>query len=136
MLSGRPTQSTPHLDQLPTGRLPSCVGNYLSVQGYQTPMSAESITVLFVDDDEQWAQYMISELEAEDPDLSVSVAGNVNEAILALGESHRIDCVVTDFRMPEVDGIQLLEHVQQSHPHLPFILVTGDGSEDVAARAI
>jgi len=99
-------------------------------------MSAESITVLFVDDDEQWAQYMISELEAEDPDLSVSVASNVNEAILALGESHRIDCVVTDFRMPEVDGIQLLEHVQQSHPHLPFILVTGDGSEDVAARAI
>lgn len=99
-------------------------------------MSAEPITVLFVDDDQQWAQYMASELEHEDPAFSVRVAGNVNEAVIALGEDHSIDCVVTDFRMPEVDGIELLEHVSDSHPQLPVILVTGDGSEDVAARAI
>jgi len=116
--------------------IPSCEGNYLSVRDYQSVMSAEAISVLFVDDDEQWAGYMASELEAEDPTFSVRVAGNVNEAVLALGEDPGIDCVVTDFRMPEVDGIQLLEHVQETHPHLPVILVTGDGSEDVAARAI
>ncbi|MEA1932013.1 MAG: response regulator [Euryarchaeota archaeon] len=99
-------------------------------------MTAESITVLFVDDDEQWVQYMAGELEAEDPAFSVTVAGNVNEAVLALDDDPAIDCVVTDYRMPEVDGIQLVEHIQESYPQLPFILVTGDGSEDIAARAI
>ena len=99
-------------------------------------MSAEPISVLFVDDDAQWAGYMASELEAEDPAFSVRIAGNVNEAVSALDGDHEIDCVVTDFRMPEVDGIELLEHIHDSHPHLPSILVTGDGSEDIAARAI
>ena len=99
-------------------------------------MSGAPITVLFVDDDEQWARYMADELVAEDPAFTVRVATSVNEAVLALNENHSIDCVVTDFRMPEVDGIELLEHVHESRPQLPVILVTGDGSEDIAARAI
>mgnify|MGYP006281927101 FL=1 len=99
-------------------------------------MAEEPITVLLVDDDEQWARYLASELEDAAPDFSVTVVLNVNEAVLALDDDRSIDCIVTDFRMPEVDGIQLLEHLQESHPHLPVILVTGDGSEDVAARAI
>ncbi|WP_049985761.1 response regulator [Halobellus rufus] len=99
-------------------------------------MAAEPISVLFVDDDEQWAEYIASELETEDSPFSVSVALNANEAVVALDDDDSIDCVVTDFRMPEIDGIQMLEHVQESRPHLPVILVTGDGSEDVAIRAI
>ena len=95
----------------------------------------ESITVLLVDDDEQWARYLASELEDAAPGFSVSIALNVNEAVIAL-DNHAVDCVVTDFRMPEIDGIQLLEHVRGTRPDLPLILVTGDGSEDVAARAI
>ena len=99
-------------------------------------MSEGSITVLFVDDDEQWATFMASELEAEDSGFDVTVALNANEAIVTLDGDHSVDCIVTDFRMPEVDGIQLLERVFETNPHLPAILVTGDGSEDVAARAI
>ncbi|MFH5798473.1 response regulator [Haladaptatus sp. CMAA 1911] len=99
-------------------------------------MSEEPINVLFVDDDEQWAKYIASELEYEDPAFAVSVALSVNETILSLADDYSIDCVVSDFRMPEIDGIQMLERVQESRPNLPFILVTGEGSEDVAARAI
>lgn len=96
----------------------------------------ESITVLFVDDDEEWARFIADELEAEDPTFETAIALNANEAIVALAEDDSIDCVVTDFRMPEIDGIQMLERVRESHPTLPCILVTGTGSEDVAARAI
>jgi PAS domain S-box-containing protein len=98
-------------------------------------MDEASITVLLVDDDEQWTRFLASELEDADTAFSVVVALSVNEAVIAL-DDHAVDCVVTDFRMPEVDGIQLVEHVQETHPDLPLILVTGDGSEDVAARAI
>ncbi|KDE60177.1 hypothetical protein EL22_09295 [Halostagnicola sp. A56] len=99
-------------------------------------MNEDQIHVLFVDDDEQWARYMANELENEDPAFSVTVALNANEAVVALTDDRSIECVVTDFRMPEIDGIQMLERVRESHPHLPSILVTGSGSEDVAARAI
>ncbi|MDS0280694.1 response regulator [Haloarcula onubensis] len=95
----------------------------------------EPVAVLVVDDDEQWADYLASELEDAAPEFSVTVALSVNEAVVALADG-AFDCVVADFRMPEIDGIQLLERLQTSRPHLPFILVTGDGSEDVAARAI
>ena len=99
-------------------------------------MTEEPITVLCVDDDEGWARYVASELEAEDSSFAVTVALNANEAIVALDGDDAIDCVVADYRMPEINGIQLLEHVRESRSHLPFILVTGGGSEDVAARAI
>lgn len=99
-------------------------------------MADEPITVLFVDDDEEWARFIAGELEAEDPTFETRIALNANEAIVALAEDDSIDCVVTDFRMPEVDGVQLLERIRESHPDLPCILVTGTGSEDVATRAI
>lgn len=99
-------------------------------------MSEDPITVLFVDDDAQWAQYMATELELEDPAFRVHLAQNVNEAVVVLGREDDIDCIVTDFRMPEITGIELLEHLQTTHPHLPSILTTGEGSEDIAAQAI
>lgn len=60
---------------------------------------------------------------------------SANEATLVLDDA-AIDCVVTDYQMPEVDGIQLLERIRADHPRLPFILVTGEGSEETASRAI
>ncbi|MFC7205224.1 bacterio-opsin activator domain-containing protein [Haloferax namakaokahaiae] len=99
-------------------------------------MTDERINVLLIDDDEQWAQYMASELEDKDPVFSVKVALNANEAVLALANDRSIECVVTDFRMPEIDGIQVLEHLQGLHANLPIILTTGDGNEEIAAQAI
>ena len=46
------------------------------------------------------------------------------------------DCVVTDYEMPDMDGIEFLERVRDEYPDLPFILFTGKGSEEVASDAI
>lgn len=96
----------------------------------------EPMHVLLVDDNERWAQFMASELEDHDPDFRVTVALGANEAVLALQDSESIDCVVTDYQMPEIDGIQLVERVHEERPELPFLLVTSEGSEDVALRAL
>lgn len=98
--------------------------------------SDESHTdVLFVDDDEQWAEFVAGDVERAADDLAVTVAVSANEALLTL-QQRDIDCIVADYLMPEVDGLQLLERVRENSPRLPFILMTGQGSEDVAARAI
>ncbi len=48
----------------------------------------------------------------------------------------QFDCVVSDYDMPDQNGLQFFESVRDSHPDLPFILFTGKGSEDVASDAI
>jgi len=97
---------------------------------------ADDIRVLLVDDNEQWAQYIKGELENRTEGLEVSTAFTANEAVTNLHEKDSYDCVVADYHMPEADGIQLLQTVRDENPDLPFILVTGEGSENVASQAI
>ncbi|MGM0389565.1 MAG: bacterio-opsin activator domain-containing protein [Natrinema limicola] len=96
----------------------------------------DPIDVLLVDDNQQWAQFMATELAEQSSQIAVSVALSVNEAMLTLRDSAEIECVVTDYRMPEIDGLQFLERLREERPALPFILVTGEGSEDLASKAI
>lgn len=44
--------------------------------------------------------------------------------------------VLTDLQMPEMDGLQLVEAVRAQHPHLPVVLMTAHGSEDLAVRSL
>ena len=46
------------------------------------------------------------------------------------------DLILSDYRMPQFNGLAALEIVQQKYPHLPFIFVTGSMSEDVAVQTI
>jgi PAS domain S-box-containing protein len=98
--------------------------------------SGGSIHVLLVDDDEEWATFVANDLEALAEELSVSVVGRPNEALATLDERDDVECVVSDYRMPGVDGIELLERIREERPELALILVTGEGSEEVAARAL
>lgn len=45
-------------------------------------------------------------------------------------------CVITDVRMPEITGIELLKHVQQHKPDLPVIVITGHGDISLAVEAM
>lgn len=101
-----------------------------------TAKTSETVHVVLVDDNERWAEFMANEIERTAEELAVTVALSANEAKLRVDEHEEIDCVVTDYQMPEVDGIQLLERIREEYPRLPFLLVTGEGSEDVAMRAI
>jgi DNA-binding NtrC family response regulator len=54
----------------------------------------------------------------------------------ALERLEGADAVVTDFSMPEMDGLQLLEAIRQRDETLPIVLVTAHGSERIAVRAM
>lgn len=95
----------------------------------------DTIEVLLVDDDERWLTLLATDLEA-DGQLETTTVLSANEALVTLRENETTECIVADYRMPEIDGLQLLERVRETHPNLPFILLTGMGSEEVASRAI
>ncbi len=95
-----------------------------------------SIRVLHVDDDPDFADLTADYVEANSDRIEVETETSPGDALELLTTTNEIDCVVSDYEMPGMDGIELLERVREERPHLPFILFTGKGSEEVASEAI
>ena len=96
--------------------------------------SAGTVDVLHVDDDPGLLDLSSAYLEHECERFEVSTETSAREALASLPEN--LDCIVSDYEMPEVDGLAFLEQVRERRPDLPFILYTGKGSEDIASEAI
>lgn len=95
--------------------------------------SPEDIWVLHLDDDPGLVDVTGSFLEREG--FQVVSETSAHDALERVNEDG-IDCVVSDYEMPEMDGLELLERIREDHPDLPFILFTGKGSEEIASEAI
>jgi PAS domain S-box-containing protein len=100
-----------------------------------TDGSTETIRVLHVDDDPDFAEMAATFLERADERFVVETATSAREGLDRLA-AHDIDCVVSDYDMPALNGIEFLEAVREDYPSLPFVLFTGKGSEAVASDAI
>jgi DNA-binding NtrC family response regulator len=92
--------------------------------------------VLIVDD-ESSVLFMLREvLEERGHDVLSATSGVEAQALAELGKLEDIDLVLTDFAMPELDGLALMVHLRRQNPELPVVLLTARGSERLAARAI
>jgi CheY-like chemotaxis protein len=60
---------------------------------------------------------------------------NGSLAVVAL-EQHPIDLVVTDLEMPEMNGLELVKRISMDFEHVPAILITARGSEELASQAL
>jgi len=85
-------------------------------------------------DDEPAVLFALSEALADRRrGLQVVTATDGREAMAVL-EAQTIHLVVTDLRMPDVDGFELLAHLRRNHPSLPVILMTALGTAETAAQ--
>nr|WP_321465851.1 sigma-54 dependent transcriptional regulator [uncultured Desulfobulbus sp.] len=66
---------------------------------------------------------------------AVQTFGNPVEALSSL-DAHSFLAVLADIRMPEMDGMELLEHILEKDPDLPVILITGHGDISMAVEAV
>ena len=97
--------------------------------------SPSLIRVLLVDDEPDAADAAAALVEEHHGRLDVTSAIDVAAGLHAL-EADAFDCVVSEFDLPETDGIDFLEAVRERYGDLPFILFTDGGSERVASEAI
>ncbi len=95
----------------------------------------EPIELLHVEDDDQFAETMATYLEDAIGEFVVTRVPD-GEAALDRLSATTVDCVVSDYRMPGMDGIELSRAVAERAPQLPFVLFTGRGSEAVAGEAV
>ncbi|AUG47028.1 hybrid sensor histidine kinase/response regulator [Haloarcula taiwanensis] len=98
-------------------------------------MTAETnIRTLVVDDSDFFAEMTADTLTQQHGIESVA-ANSAMEALERL-DGGGFDCVVSDYEMPEMDGLELLEAIRETNPSIPFILLTGRGDEETASAAI
>src|SRR5277367_4208308 len=90
--------------------------------------------ILLLDDDEQMLeiyQELLRQLPSQ-PEVHVSNSG---ARAIALLESEPFTLLITDLRMPKMDGLQVLAIVRRKYPHLRIIVLTGVLDEEYRTRA-
>ena len=95
----------------------------------------ERIRVLHVDDDPEFAAQFAEGLEREDDRFETTIATTAREGLARL-ETDRIDCLVSEYDLVDIDGLALLERVRDRDERAPFVLCTDAGSEALASDAI
>ncbi len=98
--------------------------------------AAERTTrILYVDGDEASAAHTAACLEREADSFEVVTADSVRDGLDRI-ETERVDCVVSEYDLPDRTGLEFLETVRERYGELPFVIFTGHGSEAVASEAI
>ena len=92
----------------------------------------KDMSILLVDDDEWIRDALSIYFESEDCHLS---AHDTAEKALAALYCRNYDIIITDYRLPGMDGITFLEKIQKSHPSSIKIMITAYPSEGVVRRA-
>lgn len=88
--------------------------------------------ILLIEDDESITSALKKELEAEG--YLVTAAKRGDEGLGLASENH-CDVVLTDFKMPGLTGLELIERLHQARPKLPIIMMTAFGTTETAIEA-
>jgi PAS domain S-box-containing protein len=95
----------------------------------------EQTTVVHVGPDSHVPESLREHLEGEESGFKVVSARNTQDALARI-DAGDVDCLVSEYELPETTGLELLDSVRAEDEQLPFLLFTGSGTEAVASRAI
>lgn len=94
----------------------------------------KSKRILIVDDEESLTFFLSENLASLSPAYEVETARSGKEALAKI-DRRPFDLIITDFIMPDVDGLELIEEVRARHPQTRLILMTAYGNDRVEAEA-
>jgi len=91
--------------------------------------------ILIVDDEQVFLEQLNDALEHSSLDLLVDTARDGIEALEKLQETYH-DIVITDLKMPKMDGYELLREIQKRYPSIYVVVITAFGSVSGAVEAM
>lgn len=91
--------------------------------------------ILIVDDDVALLQALPQALFLRMQDTKVDTSDSASKA-LELIQEHDYDAIVSDIKMPGMDGLTLLAKIRELRPDTPTLLITGHGEHDLAVQAL
>lgn len=90
-------------------------------------------SILVVDDELLIRDLLYDFFRDQGWDISIAESG---EKALEILRSKEVDLLLTDLKMPNMDGLALTTEVQRSHPEMPVVIMTGFPSVDSAVTAL
>ncbi|MBZ0271315.1 sigma-54 dependent transcriptional regulator [bacterium] len=90
-------------------------------------------TILVVDDEKNIRRVLRATLEREGYDVVEAESG---EEALAILSRERVECVLTDLRMPGIDGMEVLARSLAADRELPIVMLTAHGTVNTAVEAM
>ncbi len=94
----------------------------------------EILNILLVDDDAEIGMFIKRKLSIEAPHFSIAFVESGQECLDYL-KNHTVDCILSDYQMPGMNGMELLLAMKGQGSDVPVIFVTGQGNEEVAREA-
>ncbi len=91
-------------------------------------------TVLIVDDDQDTTRFLEGLIESK-LDMKTRSAHR-GESALSIIEKNTVDCVLSDMKMPGMDGMELLKNIKKKDSLLPVIMITAHGTIDTAVKSM
>jgi signal transduction histidine kinase len=91
--------------------------------------------ILLVDDDVALLQALPQALFLKIDDIHVDICDSALEALKQI-QKNDYDAIVSDIKMPGMDGLALLEKIQELQPETPTLLITGHGEHELAVQAL
>ncbi len=91
-------------------------------------------TVLIADDDPSIRALLRTFLESEG--YAISEARTGGEVLNAISDGKKIDLLLMDIRMPELNGMDILQRINEQNLDVPVVLMTAFGTSNVAIKAI
>ena len=91
--------------------------------------------ILLVDDDVALLQALPQALLLRIDDVQIDTCDSALEALEQIQE-HDYDAIVSDIKMPGMDGLALLEKIHELRPETPTLLITGHGEHELAVQAL
>jgi signal transduction histidine kinase len=101
-------------------------------------LSGEPLTILIVDDSPEDRAIYIRMLSGDRRQEYRFLETDTGEEGLRLGRELRPDCLLLDYRLPDLDGLEFLERLaaETGEEAIPVIVLTGQGNESVAVQAM
>lgn len=96
-------------------------------------MATGARSVLIVDDEELFLRTVADGFRTNPWRIELLTARNGREALVVLGSRH-IDLVLTDLKMPEVDGFELIAAMTRAFPDTPILVMTAFGTPEIEKR--
>lgn len=90
-------------------------------------------TILVVDDEEDILELIERHLSKKGYEVITAYNG---EQALPLLDKVQFDLVITDLKMPKIDGMELLRRVKEKDPNIEVVIITGHGTMDSAIEAL
>ncbi len=91
--------------------------------------------LLLVDDDPDILETCKPLWESQEENIEVETTTTPREALTKI-KNKEYDAIIADYDMPKITGLDILKKVRKNGNETPFIILTGQGDEDVAKKAL